>query len=818
MTRCVILLLLAALLCSLRAKAAPPSVERLEPAAGQRGTSFSLTVTGAGLHATSEVLLYGSGIRCDSLQPLSDNSLKITLTADPELPPGTRAFRLRSAEGLSELITFQLSLLPVILESEANNSTETAQPVPLNSTVVGVVTAADSDCFLVTLEKGQRFSVEAEAMRAGGSMFDAVLNLHGPDGTWLMTIDDTPLTRQDPWLNFTAPESGDYVVEIHEAGFEGDEGSRYALHMGDFERPSTVWPVGGPAGGAQSVTWKNSDGTAFTQTLQLPPVPGQLISIRPVRDGKESPVGVPFRVSTGKNHNEDSADTHTPLQLPAALNGRLTNENETDTWRLSATAGERVRIEVWAARLGSAADTLLEVYSPDGRLLAFADDEESHDSAVNILIPTTGNYEVRIREKRGRGGEECFYRIEAEAAKGTVTAFLTRPDRRTQERQAIAVPQGNRVVTFLSVQRKGFTGESSLAASGLPDGVELVGARIPADRYWVPIVMQAAADAPVAGRLAAVEAAGRDGENIITGQFLQRIDLVAASADQLFHAAEVDRLAVAVTEPVPYSAELEPPRTPLAVDGTLALRVHVERSAGFDGALEVTFPFLPPWVDGPDKLLIPADQVSGDYVLRAWPKAEPRTWQVCAEVRPALGNSTDAPPGTPQEPGGRRSRPAGVLRTAVATALVPLTIAISPLSAEPVRIVTEQGRSAVATIRPTIHGQLPDSLTATLEGLPNRVSAEAVTWDGKQREIAFHVLPEQTAPLGVFAEVQVRIAGVMEGQPVSWLVAAGSVLQLEPPDGIQLDESGRPLSRLEKLRRAARTASPSSDGTESLNK
>lgn len=795
--------------------AAPPSMERLQPAAGQRGTTFTLTITGSGLHPVTEVLLYNPGVRCESLQAPSDNVLEITLTADATLPPGPQAFRLRSPSGLSELLTFQLTVLPVVLEQEDNNSAAEAQSVPLNVTIVGVVEAADADCFRVSLQKGQQLSVEAEAMRTGGAMFDAVINLYDDSGAWLASIDDTPLTRQDPWLSFTAPDSGEYIVEIHEAGFEGSEDSRYALHLGDFSRPATVWPPGGQAGTRISLEWQDSAIGRFRQELDIPPRGNRTIAVFPERTGVVSPTGVPFRVSAGSNRTEGTDDPVATAELPVAFNGRLLAADEIDSWRFRGTVGERVRIEVWAARIGSAADTLLEVRSADGRLIAVGDDEESHDSAVNAFIPADGLYEVRIREKRGRGGEDCFYRVEAEVAQPALTAFISRPDRRSQERQAVSVPQGNRVVTFLSVQRQGFSGEASLAASGLPNGVELLGAAIPEDRFWVPIVMQAAADAPVAGTLAHIEASAKDGERLVSGRFLQRVDLVAASADQLFHAAEVERLAVAVTEAVPYSGELETPRIPLAVNGTLTLKIQVQRTADFTGPLEVTFPFLPPWVDGPDKLVIPAAETTGDYVLRAWPEAQPRTWHLCAEIRPALAARDEAPMGVPREPGARRSQERPVPRTAVATSLVPVTIAASPISAGSLRIVTEQGRAVRAVVRPEVHGRLPEQLTAAIEGLPNRVSAAAISWDGRQPELVFEIIPEPTAPTGEFTDIQVRVSGVLDGQPASWLMAGGSVLQTESPGGLMVDDSGRPLSRLEKLRREAAAAAAAGQSDES---
>jgi hypothetical protein len=808
MFRNILRLLLSVAIFSPVLLAAPPSMERLQPAAGQRGTTFTLTVTGSGLQQVTEVLLYNPGIVCESLQPLSDTSLEVTLKADAALPPGPQALRLRSPGGLSELLTFQLTVLPVVPEQEDNNTVAEAQSVPLNSTIVGVVSAADADCFRVWLGKGQRLSVEAEAMRAGGSMFDAVINLYDDSGAWLVSIDDTPLTRQDPWLSFAAPEEGDYVVEIHEAGFEGDDDSRYALHIGDFPRPSTVWPLGGQAGTRMTVEWQDTTAGDFSQELELPGRGGRTISLFPERAGVVGPVGVPFRVFSGVNRTEGLDDATAIAELPVAFNGRLAAADETDTWRFRGAAGERVRVEVWAARLGSAADTLLEVRSADGRLIAASDDEESHDSAVNAFLPADGLYEVRIREKRGRGGVDCFYRIEAAVFQPSITAFVSRPDRRSQERQAIAVPQGNRVVTFLGVQRRGFGGAAALAASGLPAGVELQGAAIPEDRFWVPIVMQAAADAPLGGALADIEATAKHGDQLVSGHFLQRVDLVAASADQLFHAVEVDRLAVAVTEAVPYSAELELPQVPLAVNGTLTLRVQVQRTDEFTGPLEVSFPFLPPWVDGPDKLVIKSEETSGEYVLRAWPQAEPRTWQLCAEVRPALSGRDDAAMGVPREPGSRRSRTRPVPRTAVATALVPLTIAESPVSADAVRIVTEQGRAVRAVVRPVVRGRLPEQLSVAIEGLPNRVSSQALVWDGRKAELNFEILPETTAPVGEFADIQVRVSGVLDGQPAAWLVAGGSVLQLESPGGLVLDASGRALSRLEKLRRDAAAATP----------
>ena len=118
---------------------------------------------------------------------------------------------------------------------------------------------------------------------------------------------------------------------------------------------------------------------------------------------------------------------------------------------------------------------------------------------------------------------------------------------------------------------------------------------------------------------------------------MQVVDLVKGSADALFQSVEVDRLAIAVVDEYPYTISLDEPKTELAQDGTIALQMRIERTADFNGPIDVTVPFLPPWVDGPDKISIPADQSTAVYTARAFPQAEPRTWRLCAEARPASG-------------------------------------------------------------------------------------------------------------------------------------------------------------------------------------
>lgn len=788
-------------------QAAPPSVERLFPADGQRGVSFPVTIVGAGLQNAVEVMLYNPNITCERLEPKSDNELIVHLIASDNCRPGMHPLRIRSSEGISELHVIGISKLPVIVELESNDAAEDAQPLELNHTVVGTVEAGDVDSFRVSLKKGDRLSAEAEAMRAGGSMLDAVLNVMSPSDEWLAAVDDTPLRRQDPMVSLIAPEDGDYIVQLHESNFEGDESSRYALHIGTFPAPQWVYPAGGQAGQTVAVTFGGDAGGPISQEISLQHSAGPT-QVFCENNGGVSATGLPFRVNPFGNAleqepNATSAELNSPAtELPVALNGLLQEPSDVDCFRIRAEAGQKFDVEVFASRLGSPADTLLEIRTLDGTIVAIGDDGISHDSQVSVTFPASAEYIVQISDKRGNGGDGFFYRVEISPFEPGLTAFLSRPNRLSQERQSIAVPRGNRVVTFLACQRSGFSGDVNLALSGLPDGVLLRNTVIPADRFWVPMVIEADSGAETSGRLVNVEASAITPTGSVIGQFRQVVDLVAASADQLFQSAEVDRVAVAVVDEVPYSISLANPVASLAPDGTVNLQIIATRSEGFDAPLEISFPFLPPWVDGPDKVIIPPGETQVNYTMRAWPKATPRTWQICAEARPGLAPDA-APDRTGMgERGSRRTKP--LARTAVASNLVELTIANAPVVGSIEPVVAEQGKTRDVSCVLERRGELPQKLTAVLEGLPNRVMAATVEVATADNAIRFVLNPEDSCPIGTFPDLMVRLTGEIDGQNVSWLVGRGSILRIEPAGMLVTDQDGKPLSKLDVLRRQAK--------------
>ena len=809
----VILVLSGSAVCS---SAAGPSMESVAPSVGQRGTDFSLKIVGAGLSDAKEVLLYSPGVSCVELNAASDNELSVTLHASPDCPLGNHPFRMRTSNGITELKLFRITSLPVMAEAESNDQPSEATLVPANVTITGYLDKSDLDCFKVNLRRGDRLAAEVEAVRLGASLVDTVLTVFGPDGKPLKIVDDTALFGQDPFLSLVAQSDGEYCVQVHEVNLEGDENSRYALHVGTFPRPSFVFPAGGPAGKQLEVRFEGDALGSITRRVTLPDSPQTEFGLFAEDRGLTSPTPIPFRVSSFENQIESEPNEDPTLvsvaavDLPIAFNGILQETGDIDCFRFRMSEGQKIQFDSFADHIGSPVDTIISILEADGTVLVANDDYGSHDSRLVFQAPRTGEYIFRIADQRGAGGKNFVYRVEASRPSASLVAFLPRPDRVSQERQAISVPRGNRVMTFLAVQRHGVNSDVRLSPQSLPAGIGSFFATVPGDCFLVPVVIEAAPDAPIGGNLVRIFASGEANGSTVTGEFQQVVDLVNASADRLYQSVSVDQLAIAVIEPVPFTIQLETPKASLVKDGTIELRVSVNRAKDFTDPIDVTFPFLPPWVDGPAKMTIAADETSGVYVAHAFPQASARSWQICAEGRAAAVTARESgmmDPGAnpPQRRGRRVSKKIDV---SVATQLVDLVIADSPISGVIGKVAGQQGTTIHVVSSIERSGPVPDQLEATLEGLPNRVEASPVKITTKEGSAKFEIRLDATAPVGEFNSLVCRLTGKIEGQTVSYCVGRGGVLKITAPGGLVTDEEGRPLSPLEVLRKSQRANVP----------
>jgi hypothetical protein len=678
--------------------------------------------------------------------------------------------------------------------------------------VAGVIENEDVDYFAVKVEAGGRLAVEIEAMRLGGQMFDPYLAILDSRRFEQAVSDDTPLLLQDGIAVITAKEAATYIVQVRDSAYGGNGQCHYRLHVGTFPRPLAAYPAGGPPGTKLEVSLVGDADVPAKASVELPSGSGDWYRYFAVDADRIAPSPLPLRIAAMPNAleaepNEGREAATASTAMPIAINGILGRAGDVDWFRIQAAKGA-CSFTLYGRRIGSPVDAVVDLFDAAGKRLAGNDDAGGPDSVFEFAIPADGEYLVRVRDHLGQGGPTYVYRLEVQPRSPSLSLSIPRFGRDSQARQAIAVPQGHRCATMIQASRQHLGGDLTIEAAGLPAGVRLHTVAMPGSVAQVPLVFEAAADAPLSGGLADLMARSSGGAGI-TGRFGHQVELVVASPNQTcYYQTQVDRLAVAVTEPAPFSLSIEEPKTPLVQFGVAALKVRVARREGFAGPVTLRMLWNPPGIGSSNTVTIARDAGEGDYPLNAAGNAAVGSWPI------AILGEADAGKG-------QVLASTQLVQLQVAPPLVNLTI--------PLTVISRGGQGdVVCTIEPKqpFEGQA----NVILMGLPHKVTAPAQKIGPDAREVVFPVQVAQDSPLGRHKSLFCRVEVPTPQGVVVHHLGAGGTLRVDPPpppkpaqppvaaapsppeikpaDPAPAAPPAKRLSRLEQLRLQAREMAP----------
>ena len=507
------------------------------------------TFTGARLSDVEEIMFYEPGFEVVQITPDEKNAnrFQATIRIAPDCELGEHTAQVRTKSGISDYRTFFVGALPAVDEKEPNTEFTAPQAIEQNVTVQGVVQNEDVDYFVVEAKKGQRLSVEVEGMRFGQTLFDPYIAILDENRFELSAVDDSPLVRQDALTSIIVPEDGKYIIEMRESGYGGNGNCRYRLHVGQFPRPTAAFPAGGRPGEEVEVTFIGDAGGEFKQKVTLPDDGRSEIQLFAQDDRGISPSGHVMRIcpdpnafETEPNNDRGSA---TGVEFPCAFNGVLGEPGDVDFFRFTAKKGQTYEVECYGRRIRSAIDPVMNLYRADGKSVAGNDDSRGPDSYIRFKVPEDGEYTLRIADHLGRGGADFIYRVEFQPIVPKLTLGIPRVRRYSQDRQRIYVPRGNRFATIISASRQNFGGELVLEDMQLPAGISIIAQPMPSNLNTMPVVFEAAADAPLAGELVDFRARLNEEGKDISGGFQNRADFVIAQPGQsLYSWKDVERL------------------------------------------------------------------------------------------------------------------------------------------------------------------------------------------------------------------------------------------------------------------------------------
>jgi hypothetical protein len=158
-------------------------------------------------------------------------------------PEGTRRYCLSLGKyQKTNPIPLVVNALPDVREAPSDNDTPArAQSIPVPCGINGCMDADnDVDCYAFTAKKGEQFTVDVVAQRAG-SRLDSMLRILGPKGERLIENDDHQerrsgysgfnLTSDSHIESWTAPADGRYVVQIRDVHQRGGPAFGYFLKV-----------------------------------------------------------------------------------------------------------------------------------------------------------------------------------------------------------------------------------------------------------------------------------------------------------------------------------------------------------------------------------------------------------------------------------------------------------------------------------------------------------------------------------------------------------------------------------------------------------
>ena len=433
-------------------------------------------------------------------------------------------------------------------------------------------------------------------------------------------------------------------------------------------------------------------------------------------------------------------------------------------------------------------DPVMYIYQDDGKRVVSDDDGRRPDCYFRFKAPKDGEYTLRVNDHLRRGQADFVYRIEFNPVKPELTLGIPRLIRYSQYRQQIAVPRGNRFATLVSASRRNFSGEIVLDDRDLPEGMRLVAEPMASNLNSMPVVFEADADAPVAGRLIDFKATHVENKDIV-GHFQNRADFVRGRPGQsIYRHGDVSKLAVAVVDAVPFHLDIVEPQAPILRNGSMQLKVVARRDEGFDKAISVEFPFRPPGVGASRRVTIAAGKSEVLYPLSANSKAEIKKWKVYA-----IGSSD-------------------VNGAAwVSTQLATLEVAAQPVTASMKRASCDQGDETEIFCTLNHVAPFEGTAKAQLMGLPSKVTAPVLEFTKDTKQLVFNVKTEASSPARRHRSIFCQITVMQNGEPM--VSRAGTVeLQINKPlpntpkVKVVKKPTEKPLSRLEKLRLAAQQA------------
>ena len=446
--------------------AAEPVIRNLDVRGLRIGGTTTLTIDGDDFGKVPRLLLPFAAKQM--LKPgATDKKFTCDVTLDNEVTPGYHHLRIVTDDGISLPVVIGVDRMP----QQVVTAPVTELPVALHGAVAGgaIIEAKFQG------KAKQKIIIEVEAQRLGGKL-RPIFHLYSPKKLQLAWSWAMPTLHGDTRLEAVLPEDGSYTVTLHDVEYAAVAPGFFRLKIGEWSFVDQVFP---PVVGRDKATSVDLIGPMTPMQMVANPPKG--MDVLPLGWPKAAIWSGPQPFVTVSPYLEfvEQATKDKLQEVPPGLvgiSGKLLTPYEEDRYRVAVTPGKKVRLEVFAERIGSPLDVALVIRNDKGDQLARAEDSPgSLDPVLEYTVPDkVTSIIVGVVDAQGTGGAHGIYRlvIDPQAPTPNNDGFKL-----STTMQRSSLPMGGRAVVPVFVERRGYAGKIDLATA-VPAGVKVSGTSI----------------------------------------------------------------------------------------------------------------------------------------------------------------------------------------------------------------------------------------------------------------------------------------------------------------------------------------------------
>jgi hypothetical protein len=497
----------------------------MHPAGAQAGTTVEVILGGYDWTPDMQVFVHDPRVKLELIGPRSEvlvpeppywfgykargyawplpREYPARLTIPNDVPPGPIQWQVANANGASPVGTFFVGGTPELVEDPKRKDAQELPALPI--TVSGQIRLIEEvDRYRFRVAKAGPVTIEL-ITRPFGSMLHGMLQVRDPEGRVVLDAADTEGT--DLVRTMIAQADTPYEIRVHDLDFAGDRSYVYRLTLNPGPHVSAVYPAAGRRGETRSVEFVGiglATGSPVLESVVKDVTFPSASDVRSLAYTLETPFGTAkpctLLVSDLVEHVEASGGA-TSIAAPMAVTGSIESRFGSDRFSVELKKGDKWKIAALARAIGSPLDLQLQVLGPDGKQIAFNDDDTgSTDASLSLTVPTDGTYQIVVSDLSGKSGSRAAnYRLSIEPAREDVS--FTMPG------QLPIVVGGTAKLAIKAVREGGFAGPIPVAISGLPEGVTVpADLAIPEQKNDLSIDLTCAADAAATASLCTITA------------------------------------------------------------------------------------------------------------------------------------------------------------------------------------------------------------------------------------------------------------------------------------------------------------------------